>query len=85
MASWQNWWPMSKSTERVKIEIGFDGGQALNALVDEASADKLEKALADGLDGALSLDSDDGRTIVVTRRIVYVKRLARESRLGFGD
>ena len=85
MASWQNWWPMSKSTERVKIEIGFDGGQALNALVDEASADKLEKALADGLDGALSLDSDDGHTIVVTRKIVYVKRLARESRLGFGD
>lgn len=76
---------MSKSTERVKIEIGFDGGQALNALVDEASADKLEKALADGIDGALSLDSDDGRTIVVTRRIVYVKRLARESRLGFGE
>lgn len=85
MASWQNWWPMSKSTERVKIEIGFDGGQALNALIEVASADKLEKALADGLDGALSLDSDDGRTIVVTRRIVYVKRLARESRLGFGD
>ena len=76
---------MSKSTERVKIEIGFDGGQALNALVEEASADKLEKALADGIDGALSLDSDDGRTIVVTRKIVYVKRLARESRLGFGD
>ena len=76
---------MSKSTERVKIEIGFDGGQALNALVDESSADKLEKSLADGIDGALSLDSDDGRTIVVTRRIVYVKRLARESRLGFGE
>ena len=76
---------MSKSTERVKIEIGFDGGQALNAHVDEASADKLEKALTDGVDGVLSLDSDDGRTIVVTRKIVYVKRLARESRLGFGD
>ena len=75
---------MSKSTERVKIEIGFDGGQALNAHVDEASADKLEKALTDGVDGVLSLDSDDGRTIVVTRRIVYVKRLARESRVGFG-
>ena len=76
---------MSKSTERVKIEIGFDGGQALNALVDEASADKLEQALADGIDGALSLESDDGRTIVVTRKIVYVKRPARDSRLGFGD
>lgn len=75
---------MSKSSERVKIEIGFDGGQAMNAHVDEASADRLEKALTDGADGALSLDSDDGRTILVLRRIVYVKRLARESRVGFG-
>ena len=58
---------MSKSTERVRIEVGFDGGQTLVALVDEASADKLEKALADGLDGALSLDSEDGRTVIATR------------------
>jgi hypothetical protein len=75
---------MSKSTERVRIEVGFDGGQTLVALVDEASADKLEKALADGLDGALSLDSEDGRTVIATRRIVFLKRYARESRLGFG-
>jgi hypothetical protein len=44
----------------------------------------LEKALADGLDGALSLDSEDGRTVIATRRIVFLKRYARESRLGFG-
>lgn len=75
---------MSKSTERVRIEVGFDGGQTLVALVDEASADKLEKALADGLDGSLSLDSEDGRTVIATRRIVFLKRYARESRLGFG-
>ena len=75
---------MSKSTERVRIEVGFDGGQTLVALVDEASADKLEKALADGIEGALSLDSEDGRTIVHTRRIVFLKRFARDVRVGFG-
>jgi hypothetical protein len=75
---------MSKSTERIRIEVGFDGGQTLVALVDEASADKLEKALADGTEGSLSLDAEDGRTIVVTRRVVFVKRFARESKLGFG-
>ena len=75
---------MSKSTERVRIEVGFDGGQTLVALVDEASADKLEKALADGIDGALALDTEDGRTIVHTRRIVFLKRFARDVRVGFG-
>lgn len=75
---------MSKSTERVRIEVGFDGGQTLVALVDEASADKLEKALSDGIDGALALDTEDGRTIVHTRRIVFLKRFARDVRVGFG-
>ena len=74
---------MSKSTERVRIEVGFDGGQTLVALVDETSADRLEKALADGVDGALSLESEDGRTIVHTRRIVFLKRFARDTRVGF--
>lgn len=75
---------MSKSTERVRIEVGFDGGQTLVALVEESSADALEKALTDGVDGALALDSEDGRTIVHTRRIVFLKRFARDTRLGFG-
>jgi len=74
---------MSKNTDWVRIEVGFDGGQTLVALVDEASADKLEKALADGLDGSLSLDSEDGRTVIATRRVVFLKRFARESKLGF--
>ena len=75
---------MSKSTEWIRIEVGFDGGQTLVALVDEASADKLEKALADGLDGALTLDTEDGRTIIATRRVTFVTRYARETQLGFG-
>lgn len=74
---------MSKKIEWVRIEVGFDGGQTVVALVDEASADKLEMALADGLEGSLSLDSEDGRTIIATRRVVFLKRFARESRLGF--
>jgi hypothetical protein len=75
---------MSKSTERVRIEVGFDGGQTLVTLVTEESADKLEKALTDGVDGALALDSEDGRTIVHTRRIVFLKRFSRDTRVGFG-
>ncbi len=69
---------------RVRIEVGFEGGQIMGALVTSGSADELERALGAGGDGALMLDAEDGRYAVVLRRIVYVKRFARESRVGFG-
>ena len=72
------------STERNRIEIGFDGGQVMGAHVTTSAADALDAALADGRDGTLSLEADDGHYVVVLARIVYVKRFAREARLGFG-
>lgn len=71
------------SEDRVRIEIAFDGGQIMGALVSAASAEQLEQALAAGSDGALSLEADDGRYSVPVARVVYVKRFAREARLGF--
>jgi hypothetical protein len=73
------------SSERVRIEVGFDGGQIMGAVVTASSADGLEQALSAGADGALALDAEDGRYTVALSRIVYVKRFARESRLGFGN
>jgi hypothetical protein len=70
--------------DRVRVEIGFDGGQIMSAAVDLGDADRLEKALGSTDDGALSLDVEDGRYTVALRRIVYVKRFAREGRVGFG-
>jgi hypothetical protein len=35
-------------------------------------------------EGVVALDAEDGRYSVAVRRIVYVKRFARESRVGFG-
>jgi hypothetical protein len=70
--------------ERVRIEVGFDGGQIMSTLVEAADADRLEQALGRESDGALSLDVDDGRYTLALRRIVYVKRFARDSRVGFG-
>ena len=72
------------SAERVVVEIGFDGGQIMGARLTEAAADELEKAMAGERDGALTLDADDGRYTVPLKRVVYVKRFARESRVGFG-
>jgi hypothetical protein len=70
---------------QVRLEIAFDGGQILGALVSAASADELDSALAAGQDSVIALDAADGRYTVALRRVVYVKRFARESRVGFGS
>ena len=71
-------------TEHVRLEIAFDGGQIMGALVTLESADELERSLADGADGTLALAANDGKYFVPLGRVVYVKRFARESRVGFG-
>ena len=35
--------------------------------------------------GLGALDASDGKYLVPLRRVVYVKRFARESRVGFGS
>jgi hypothetical protein len=71
--------------ERVRIEIGFDGGQIMGAYVELPAADELERALGDGRDGALALEAEDGRYTVALRRVVYLKRFSREGRVGFSS
>ncbi len=67
----------------VRIEIGLDGGQILSILVTPASADALESSLAGGALGALSLEAQDGNILLVLSRVLYAKRFARETRVGF--
>jgi hypothetical protein len=69
--------------ERVRVEIGYDGGQIMGASVDLATADQLEQALDEGRDGSFALEAEDGRYTVSLRRVVYVKRFSREGRVGF--
>jgi hypothetical protein len=69
--------------ERVRIEIAFDGGQIMGAYVGLSAADELERALGDGRDGSIALPAEDGNYTVALRRVVYVKRFAREGRVGF--
>lgn len=70
--------------ERVRIEIGFRGGQSLTINVAAASADALDAALDNGQPDAVSLDAEDGRYTVVLKMVAFVKRHLRESRVGFG-
>jgi hypothetical protein len=70
--------------ERVRIEVAFDGGQIMGALVAIEAADALEQAIASGSDSSLALAAHDGTYHVVVPRIVYVKRFAATGRVGFG-
>lgn len=77
---------MSATTEdHIRIEIGFDGTQIMSALVTPETADELEAALQGGNNGSVVLDAEDGRYTVPLARVVYLKRFAREGRLGFGN
>jgi hypothetical protein len=69
--------------DRIRIEIAFDGQQVLSVLVSQGVADELDEALSAG-SGSFSFEAEDGRYTVSLARIVFVKRWARESRVGFG-
>jgi hypothetical protein len=68
----------------VRIEVGFDGGQIMGALVTRESAEQLERAFHSGSGTIIELAAEDGAYHVALGRVVYVKRFAREGRVGFG-
>ena len=70
--------------DRIRLEIAFEGQQVLTVYVPTTTADDLDRALAGHHDGSLSFEAEDGRYTVAVRKIVFVKRFARESRVGFG-
>ena len=67
----------------VRIEVGLDGGQILSALVSAASADSLDAALRAGAISTVELQAEDGVVLLVLARVLYAKRYARETRVGF--
>jgi hypothetical protein len=74
---------MATNEHDTRIELGFEGSQIMSALVTSKAADELENALDAGKGGTLMLDAEDGRYTVALGRIVYLKRFAREGRVGF--
>lgn len=69
--------------EFVRIEVALDGGQIMGALVTPASAEALDCALRAGSGGTVELDSQEGPIVLVLPRVLYLKRFAREMRVGF--
>ena len=58
--------------DRVRIEIGFEGGQVIGGFVDGSSADQLERAL-----------HEDGPYHVVVPRVSFFRRFKSAGRVGF--
>ena len=71
-------------SERVRLEISFRNGQTLTVGVSASTADQLDAALGKGDPDSVSFEAEDGRYTVVVKMIAFVKRHARESRVGFG-
>jgi hypothetical protein len=70
-------------SKRVRIEIGFVGGQMMSSLVSSKSATELEEALGTSPVATLTLDSSEGPFTVVLAQVVYVKRFPPEGQIGF--
>jgi len=69
--------------ERVRVEIGFEGGQVIGGFVDRSSADQLERALHEDGPRVIVLETEDGPYHVVVPRVSYFRRFSRASRVGF--
>ena len=69
--------------DRVRVEIGFEGGQVIGGFVESASVDQLERALHEDGPRVVVLELEDGRYHVIVPRVAYFRRFSRASRVGF--
>jgi hypothetical protein len=70
--------------DKVRVQVAYEGGQSFTTLMSIDAADELERRLGNGDEGIVTVEADDGRYAVALRRVVFIKRFARESRVGFG-
>jgi hypothetical protein len=74
---------MAAENDRVRLEIAFEGNQVLTVYVPTATADDIDRSMT-GSHESLSFQAEDGRYTIAVSKVVFVKRFARESRVGFG-
>lgn len=69
------------SDDLLRIQIGFDSGQTVTALISEPSFEELKAALSG--DTVIEIATEDGSIVVPVRAVSYVKRFSRETSIGF--
>jgi hypothetical protein len=75
--------PEAKENDRVRVQIAFEGGQIVAALVAPTAAEGLAAALGKE-EAVFDLETEDGTYLVALGKVVYVKRSSRETHIGFG-
>jgi hypothetical protein len=70
--------------DRVRVEVGFEGGQVIGGFVDVSAAEELQSALHEDGPRVIVLETEDGAYHVVVPRVSYFRRFNRASRVGFG-
>jgi hypothetical protein len=64
-----------------RVEIGFEGGQVVPARLDDGSLKDLRKAI--GTSGSHELESEGETLILDPGKLIFVRILADEGRVGF--
>ena len=71
------------SVTRVRVEVGFRGGQVIGSFASPDTADQLERALHEDGPRVGVLDTEEGPYHVVVPEVSYLRRFSRSSRVGF--
>jgi hypothetical protein len=69
--------------ERVRLQVAFEGGQNVGAVVTPAVAEALAVALAKQ-EPTFDLETEDGTYLIALAKVVYVRRASGETHIGFG-
>ena len=69
--------------ENVRVEIGFVGGGAATAQLDDASCKKLLKAIEKGGEELVELGGEGSDLHVRISQVAWVRVQSKESRVGF--
>ena len=69
--------------ERIRLEIGFDGGQIVAVETTEEEAGVLARTFAASSSARVSIEGDGCRLDVDTARIAYVRRGLSSRQIGY--
>jgi hypothetical protein len=70
--------------DQIRLEIAFEGGQTVGGTVTSAVSDAFQAAMA-GNGPVFELETLEGNYLVALGKVVYVKRSARGTEIGFGS
>jgi hypothetical protein len=66
----------------VRIQVAFEGGQSVGAIVTPEVADALAAALA-ASHAVFELPTEDGICVIALAKVVYIRRSERDTQIGF--